>query len=631
MPQKTFVLLLLLVAKLPPLAAQEPYAASLIPDSLKTHAHMVFREDAESFTVTSPSRATYKVHEVITVLDRDGERGLNFGVYTDAFDKLEDAAITVYDDAGKQIQHVKQKDMSTAEFGSNLVDDGRYIHYSVQTTTFPITVEKDYTLNYKGLVDYPSFGLDNTEQAIQQASYVLTAPSSVGIRYKNRGTGVAPQVEDGPGDTRVYTWKVSEIRGHRLESGVFPGNGAAVLIAPTLFDLDNHPGDMSSWGSFGKWVYDLNKETFVLPEASKEFYRRLVAGAASDRDKERILYTWLQKNFRYVSIQLGIGGLRSFPAGFTETNKYGDCKGLSTYMKACLEAVGIKSYTAIINAGYMQAPVDSSFPANEFNHMIVCIPGRDTTWLECTSNRTDFGVLGAFTEDRYALLITENGGVLTRTPASGAEENTSSAYTQVDLAEDGSGKAEVTLSATGAFKMDRIAHLYEEKHEDQKRYLVSALRFMPPDDFTVSLGSVDTPLFRADIQLSLEKIPDFLAGAKMFLFPRLYPILYRPMTAGDRRNFDFYFSYPYIITDTTCYRLPDGYTVDHLPQGKVLRTPYVTYTSAYWYDPSRKAVFSSGLLRLTSRKIPAGDFPAVKQLFNQVEEEGAEKIVIDKK
>ena len=70
-------------------------------------------------------------------------------------------------------------------------------------------------------------------------------------------------------------------------------------------------------------------------------------------------------------------------------------------MKAALKAVGIKSYIALINAKYNSEPVDPSFPENGFDHVILCIPQpKDSIWLECTSNTTDFGVLGSFTENR---------------------------------------------------------------------------------------------------------------------------------------------------------------------------------------------------------------------------------------
>lgn len=626
----TFLLLLLLSPWI--LKAQSSYAVSGIPDSLKTHAHSVIRSEELTLVVSSPAKATYKVHRVITILDKEGDTYLTFEELTSKFIKLEDAVVNAFDAGGKQIGHVRQKDMNGAVYGSNLVDDGHLTYYKTPAGVYPITVEEDFTLTFKGIIAYPTFDLDNTERAIQQASFSATVPTAAGIRYKNRHTNLQPLIQDGPKDTRTYTWSVSGLKGQRFESWTLEGDGPAVLLAPNAFDVDDNPGDMSTWASFGKWYYDLNKDAFVLPETSKDFYRRLVAGAPTDLDKARILYSYLQKNFRYVSIQLGIGGFRAFPAGFTESKKYGDCKGLSAYMKACLDAVGVKSYVALVNAGELEAPVDPSFPDSHFNHVILCLPNAgDTTWLECTSKLSDFGLLGDFAEDRNALLVTEKGGVLVRTPSSRPEENRSSSFTLVTLSPDGSGQVLAHLAATGAFKRQRIAGLYEQSRDNQKRYLVSALRFMSPDDLLVYVHDIDTPVFKADVQLTLEKVPDFMAGNKMFLHSRLYPILYREITAADKRTHDFYFPEPFQLTDTTCYLLPDGYSVGQLPTGETRNAPNATFTSAYWYDASKKAVFSAGTLTLMNRDIPAQDFPQVKRLLNLVEAESAQKIVIDKK
>ncbi len=81
------------------------------------------------------------------------------------------------------------------------------------------------------------------------------------------------------------------------------------------------------------------------------------------------------------------------------------------------------------------------FPATSLiMRFSVYLGEKDSVWLECTSKTADFGVLGSFTENRNALLITENGGVLVPTPMSRASENVIRAYTTVDLKDDGSGK-----------------------------------------------------------------------------------------------------------------------------------------------------------------------------------------------
>ena len=57
------------------------------------------------------------------------------------------------------------------------------------------------------------------------------------------------------------------------------------------------------------------------------------------------------------------------------------------------------------------------FPYNSFNHEILCVPFKtDTAWLDCTDNYQPFGTLDISTENRNALLITEDGGKLVNTP-----------------------------------------------------------------------------------------------------------------------------------------------------------------------------------------------------------------------
>jgi len=348
-------------------------------------------------------------------------------------------------------------------------------------------------------------------------------------------------------------------------------------------------------------------------------------------EKAEILYSYLQHNFRYVLIVLGTGGWKSLPASFTEKKKYGDCKGLSTYLHACLDAVGVKSYTALVNAGAREVPVDPVFPYNDFNHQILCIPQpHDTIWLECTSNRTIFGVLSAFTENRNALLITENGGVLVRTPKSTPTESIQRSFTQVDLADDGSGKADVRFDATGEKRVELIYDFYEQNHDDQKRALVNHYEFTQPDDFNVALGQIDSPQVQTQVTLAFEKVPEFTAGAKMFLKTHLYTFDMDHLPSSEHRTQDYYFPAPYTQSDTTCYKLPEGYVVDELPKGATFTCQYASYASSYWYDATKKAVFSYAVLSLKERRIPASGFMELKRFYSDVIKDGTEKIVINK-
>src|SRR5438270_12233613 len=111
-------------------------------------------------------------------------------------------------------------------------------------------------------------------------------------------------------------------------------------------------------------------------------------------------------------------------------------------MRTLLAVVGVESYPALVTAEYKSLPADPEFPTARFNHVILCVPnGRDSIWLECTSNTNKAGFLGNFTENKNALLLTETGGKLVRTPASASANN--QLVTRTDIALDDQGGAQI--------------------------------------------------------------------------------------------------------------------------------------------------------------------------------------------
>jgi hypothetical protein len=506
----------------------QSYPVSDIPDSMKSKAIFVIRDWTLDFTVQSPAKGVFKEHKVITVMNMLGKGSANFTAYSYSFEKLTAAHIKIYDASGRLWKEVKLKDMETSGYGGNLVDDGQVTYYMTSAPTYPYTVEMESTSTYNGLIAYPSLSLGHTESSIQHINYTIHIPTSVGLRYKAHDIQLEPSIKDDPSNAgiKIYTWTVEDIRAKRSQTNMVSDKVPGVWIAPEHFSMGDADGNMSTWQQFGQWVYNLNLDRWTLPESSKAFYRGLVSGTTTDMAKARILYAYLQKNFRYVSIQLGIGGYKAFPSTYTEKNKYGDCKALSCYMKACLDAVGIKSYVALINGGWGLTPVDPGFPQQLFNHAILCIPSiGDTTWLECTSKINDFGILSGFTEDRNALLITENGGVLVSTPHGHAEENSTNTYSRVVIRDDGSGTDELVQHTKGTYKNSRLNGLRDADPETKKQYIIYSMNYPEPDSFSLDLdqGSDSTLTLTLKGRLCFEKIPDAAAGNLMFLYPRISP------------------------------------------------------------------------------------------------------------
>ncbi|HUP11995.1 MAG TPA: DUF3857 domain-containing protein, partial [Niastella sp.] len=420
------------------------YALSSMPDIVKKDADIIKRYENIEFEVKDIDRSSYTVHQIVTVMNEKGKKALRFAEYTDKYRILEDAEVKLFDALGRPVTRYKQKDMITQASFSGLIDDGKVTSVSFSSASYPVTYELKYTIRFKGNLLFPSYEIQDANQSVESSVFTARVPKDLDLRFKEKNISIKPETAV-EGDYKTYRWTVKNLPAIKHEAGAvspYP----YVMLAPNRFKFDDFEGDMSSWKNFGAWYANLCKGLDKLPADRVAFFKALVKDIPDDHEKIKKLYEYMQNNFRYVSIQLGIGGLRPFSAEFTDKKKYGDCKALSNCMKAMLSAVGINSYSAVINAGKNALAMDSDFPSKFSNHVILCVPlQKDTVWLECTSNTNDFNVLGPFTENRNALLVTENGGVLVATPTSTSAENTFNVYTTITLQNDGSGTALTTF------------------------------------------------------------------------------------------------------------------------------------------------------------------------------------------
>lgn len=605
------------------------YRASNIQAKLLANAHSVVRYKSMDIDINGPDKAQIRTREVITILDAEAEHELYMFHYSNRFTVLDDAEIKLFDANGKLLERHKKKDFSSFSDGSGLVEDGQTYGIKVTAGTYPVTVEKESVYRLKSIYVLQNFFFSRPYQSVEFATVSLKYPASLPVRFKSYHLDVKPAYTKS-GSDEIWVWQARNLGAefHETSAGDWRFKVPSVFFSMTKFSYDGYAGDMSSWRNLGLWYnYIVGKNNKLSPQNQEEI-RRLVAGAKTNREKAEMLYAFLQKNFRYVSIQLGIGGFRPFPADFVHEKKYGDCKGLSNYMEACLDALGIKSNVAIINGGSTELDLDTDFPFPNFNHMILMVPlDKDSIWLECTSNYNDFGHLSTFTENRYALLVTPSGGQLVRTPSSVGTQNKLNIHAQVKLNTNGEAETNSLLKAGREFKysMIGISMLSADK---QKEAFLSEYKITQPDEFNIGFHANTDSGYTVTNELYWEKGYEFKAGAKLFLKPRIYKIWTEKLPFDSTRRFDYYLDFPCIKSDTTEYLLPEGFTVETLPKDRNISSIVGQFSSKYWFDEKEKKVFSIANLEIRLFRVPAAKYPEAKQFFDQVLDDGNQKIIL---
>ena len=476
------------------------YAIDNMPKELRSRASAVIRDEHISIDMKNESNITQTVTKAITILNQSGLGYSELLLYYDKSKSIKDIKGQILDEFGQQVSKFSQKDFKdySATGDVNMFDDVRVKHFSPNVTTFPFTVVYSYEIkhNQNLFIPYwrPNF---RTDLAVQKSTYQFTTKNNFALRIKTENIDQNPVItENDKGKT--YTWTVSNIKAQKAEpfAPIQDKNEIVVKIVPEEFFYFKKRGKVTNWKEFGKWVYDdLLRDKQDLPASTVEKARQITANASSPQEKAKILYEYMQNKTRYISIQVGIGGLEPFPASYVDRLGYGDCKALVNYMQALLHAVDIPSLYCIVEAGNQKVSLDESFAnAVDGNHIILAIPfGKDTTWLECTSNRHPFGYIGDFTDDRLVLACTAEGGKVLRTKSYSFANNIQFRKGSFKVDESGSISGKMITNFAGTQFENHFANSLKSTSDQNKEllqlYNIDNISF---DDFRYELNRDST-------------------------------------------------------------------------------------------------------------------------------------------
>ncbi len=615
-------------------AKEDPkFPVSAIPEDLKKDANVVFREDQMIYTIHSKSKATYKIYQVITILNANGNHYAQEVIGYDKLSKVTSLKGNIYDANGILVSKLKNSEIydQSAYDGFTLYSDNRLKKINLSQGTYPYTVEFEYEVELKYLFGIPTFHVLPVEKvSVQHAFYQLIFPSNLAPRYKAVNMD-APPLKEKSGDNREsVSWTFRNVKPIKIDPlGPLPIEYLQhIVAAPTEFEYDGYLGAMDTWNKFGQWINSLNKGRDVLPEEAKQKVKALITNAKSDEEKVKILYEYLQSKTRYVSIQLGIGGFQPFEASVVNQTGYGDCKALSNYMVAMLREAGVKAHYTLIYAGENAPAMDVSFPSPQFNHAIVSVPNKgDTLWLECTSQTNPFGYMGRFTGDRKALLITENGAEVVNTIRYTEKENLQYRSAKVHLGVTGDAKANVKTTYKGLqYENGNLDNILGNQYDEQKKWLQKNMGIPTFDinSFQMVNKKDKIPSAIVTLDLTLNRLAT-ISGKRIFLTPNLMNRSTFVPEKVDSRKTNVVRRMAYTDIDTIQYHLPEGIYPEFLPQPVNLKSTFGEYDISFKLE--QNSLLYIRKLKMNKGKFPPESYTELIEFFRNVNKADNTKLV----
>ena len=272
----------------------------------------------------------------------------------------------------------------------------------------------------------------------------------------------------------------------------------------------------------------------------------------------------MQAKTRYVNISIGIGGWEPFPASYVSSKSYGDCKALSNYMVSLLEVVGIDAFHTIVYADRKRkVNIKDDFTSLQGNHMIVNVPmDGETLWLECTSQQTAFNYLGQFTDDRFALSVTPEGGEIISTKNYPAEVNKESIQAKGEIFPDGTLKVEYEITDSG-LQYNSYYPLDFMGSKEQKDWLLEHLSNLPNLkilNFTFQNDRANA-VFTSHLNVESKQYAKKIGNNLMFSLIS-FEGLGTNLKKDNHRKYPFEIRFGYSDETDFELKLPQGYTLN---------------------------------------------------------------------
>ncbi|NPV83466.1 MAG: DUF3857 and transglutaminase domain-containing protein [Candidatus Aminicenantes bacterium] len=355
----------------------------------------------------------------------------------------------------------------------------------------------------------------------------------------------------------------------------------------------------SNWKDLGLWYEALTREKRRPDERVRAKAVELLSGREDVESKIKALAGFVQREIRYVSIQVGMGAWQPHPASLTLSNLYGDCKDMVTLLAALLEVAGINSYLLLVNTERLALTPASPVSIFSFDHALLAISlpdGSSFSGHEAVIADPELGRLLIFDPSatqvppgrlphRFlggcGLLVAGESSRLCTLPVPEARNHSLLRQGKFVLTAEGllTGQVRETLSGSVADPVRSRLRLAGEK--ENRDYLENLLA-QSLTSFKLEkweCGRLDEP--EADLQL------DYSFSASSYLskvgeLMSFKPFVLTPVLSPEILNQKGVRTYPVLpgvveVEEKLEIALPEGYVLESLPREENLSNDFAEY------------------------------------------------------
>jgi transglutaminase-like putative cysteine protease len=437
----------------------------------------------------------------------------------------------------------------------------------------------------------------------------LMWPSLVPIQFKNPNMTEAA-TESQQGKLREFEWSSERVPGLRVSKG-----------APVWFDPYPYVqwSAFADWGDVSRWALPLYKVPALPQGELAGEVRRISQDFATPRERAAAALQYVQKNIRYLSVDVGVGSYQPSPPTTVMERRFGDCKDKTLLLLTMLKALGLDARAALVNTRIREGLQQRIPSPGAFDHVLVQLRvDGQTYWLDPTRSPQP-GRLDTISQPYFghALVVDPQTRELEPMHQGEAMQYTRNIRTLFDATEGVGKPAHLTvISVLKGLSAERMRNDMARSNLDelQRQYVNFYASYYPGIVAEGPMAVEDDEQSNQITTTERYRIVDFWTKegeegqlAARIKSPDLLSYLQDPEEVV--RDAPLAISHATVIEDTTEVRLPEDWDVK--PRAKVIQH------SAFMF--AHKLVTSPTILTHSSRYISLEDHVPVKDMADYVQ------------
>ena len=593
-------------------------------------------------TVKNNGEVTTVYQHAYRILRPEGRRYGIVQIYFDSETRITFLKAWAIASSGAEYE-VKEKDAAdTILFSGSIYDDSRQKVLRIPAAEPGAVIGYEYEQRGRPSIPQETW-MFQEEVPVREARMVLRLPGG----WEHREFWANHPAVQAEAANNQFIWELRDIPAIKIERSMPAWHASAGHLRLAYID-PNGGNRLGSWVAVGQWYAQLVSDRRQSSPELQQKVAELTAGASSMIAKIQALATFVQRNIRYVAVEIGIGGYQPHPALEIFKNRYGDCKDKVTLLSTMLAEIGVQSQYVLINT--RRGVVIPEFPSPHFfNHAILAIrPPAGVpvgTWtshlahpqmgallfFDPTDPYVPVGQLPGELQASFGLIVGDSGGTLMKLPLLPARSNQLERTAKLQLTNDGVLQGEIHEIRRGGLASDFRA-VWLNASESERRKAVQA-RFGRQTGVVDVKDTVIKDLDNVDRNPSLSytfRLAGYStsAGNLRLVRPRVLAEWSDDILESGNRTHPVELSAAELRTETVEITLPPGFVVDELPSPTKAEIDVAVYSS--------KSEADGRILRYTRRfeirdvLVRTDQLSELKKFYRQMAADEKAKVVLRK-